>query len=512
MYIFLTHFSDYRFYNRRNALILSLFLQLYPIIMTKDKIIGREKEKEKLDKILQSDQAAFLALYGRRRVGKTFLIRQYLKNQIVFDISGAKEGDKKQQIANFFSEYVFRTKGQKETVLPNSWYQAFEYLARYLAELPETHSKHVVFFDEMPWMDTPKSEFIGALDFFWNQHVSRLENVLLIACGSTSSWIRKNLINAIGGLHNRVTHRMKLMPFNLYETQLFLQNAGVNLSTYQVLELYMVMGGIPFYLKEVEKGKSSTQLIDEICFTPQGLLGEEYEHLYYSLFKNAALHVAIVEVLAEHPQGMSRAEIGTLAKMGEGQLTKTLEELEDCDFISAFRPIFNKKKETIYKLTDFYSLFYLKFIRKNKNAGHKIWEQLSKESTYRAWSGYAFENIAMAHIPQIKSALGISGVFTQHGSWKFKGNEVLPGAQVDMVIDRTDQTIHVCEAKFTKENYAITVEYAEKLRLKKMIFKQATQTKKAVFTTLITTWPALQNAWYLEAVDNEISMDKLFLP
>jgi uncharacterized protein len=474
------------------------------------KIIGRQKEKLRLDKIMQSNQAEFLALYGRRRVGKTFLIRQYLKNHIVFDISGSKEGSKNQQINDFFAEYLNRTKAQRETKSPNSWQEAFRYLAKYLSELPENGEKYVVFIDEMPWMDTPRSEFISALEFFWNQHVSKMDNVLLIACGSASSWIRKNLINARGGLYNRITQRMKLMPFNLYETNVFLQNNGVNLPQYQILELYMAMGGIPFYLKEVEKGKSATQLIDEICFSPQGLLTEEYEQLYHSLFRNAELHVTIIETLAANPQGMSRTEIANATKMPESSLSRTLEELTECDFITLFNPFLNKKKEGIYKLTDLCSLFYLKFIQNNKGSGSKIWEQLSKQSTYIAWSGYAFENICLMHTDQIKAALGISGVFTQHSSWKFKGNDALTGAQIDMVIDRADQIIHICEAKFTKENFAINNTYAEQLRLRKSIFKQATETKKAVFTTLLTTYPALKNKYYLAEIDNEITMDKLF--
>jgi uncharacterized protein len=333
---------------------------------------------------------------------------------------------------------------------------------------------------------------------------------LLVACGSASSWIRKNLINARGGLYNRVTKRMKLMPFNLHETNIFLNSMGVNLPQYQVLELYMAMGGIPFYLKEVEKGKSATQLIDEICFSPQGLLTEEYEQLYHSLFRNAELHVTIIEALAANPQGMLRTELAVATKIAESQLSRTLEELEECDFISFFSPFLNKKKEGVYKLTDLYSLFYLKFIQPNKGSASKIWEQLSQQTTYKAWSGYAFENICMMHTNQIKAALGISGVFTQQSAWKFKGTDELSGAQIDMVIDRADQIIHVCEAKFTKENFVLNNDYAAQLRLRKSIFKQATQTKKAVFTTLLTTYPALKNKYYLEEIDNEITMDKLF--
>ncbi len=473
-------------------------------------LIGREKEKEKLDKILQSRQSEFLALFGRRRVGKTFLIRQYLKNDIVFEISGTKEGSKEQQIQHFFSEYVHRTQAQKKTIPPKSWYDIFDYLSAYLSELPPKTTKHVVFIDEMPWLDTPKSDFISALDFFWNQHVSKMDNILLIACGSATSWIRNNLINARGGLYNRITQRIKLMPFNLHETAIFLESLHVKLPQYQILELYMVMGGIPFYLKEIVKGKSATQLIDDICFAPSGLLNSEYGQLYHALFRNADHHIKVVETLAAHPQGMTRNDLAFKTQIAEGSLTNTLEELVECDFISHFQPFINKKKDAVYKLTDLYSLFYLKFIKPNKGVAHKIWEQLSNQSSYVAWSGYAFENICMMHTRQIKSSLGISGVFTKHSSWKFKGDDVLPGTQIDMVIDRADQIIHICEAKFTKENYALTQANTELLRLKKSVFKQATATKKAVFTTLFTTYPALQNKYYLEEIDSEVTMYNLF--
>lgn len=232
--------------------------------------------------------------------------------------------------------------------------------------------------------------------------------------------------------------------------------------------------------------------------------------MYHSLFKNAEYHIAIIEALAAQPQGMTRVDLSTHTKISEATLSRTLEELEECDFISIFQPFSKKKKEAIYKLTDLYSLFFLKFIKPNKGGGSHIWEQLSKQSTYAAWSGYAFENICMMHINQIKATLGIRGVYTKHSSWKFKGNDELPGAQIDMIIDRADQIIHLCEAKFTKENFSINNAYAAQLRLKKTIFKQATKTKKATFTTLLTTYPALQNKYYLEEVDNEITMDKLF--
>ncbi len=476
------------------------------------RLIGREQETAKLDSILASVNAEFLAVYGRRRVGKTFLIRQHLKDNIVFDFTGTREGTKEEQLNNFFEEYLKRTKGTKEKQSPLTWQDAFRYLIKYLNALPIKKLKHVVFIDEMPWLDNPKSNFIAALEYFWNQHVSNMDNILLIACGSASSWIKKKLINARGGLHNRITQRIKLVPFTLHETALFIKSIGANLTQYQIVEIYMAVGGIPFYLKEVTKGKSATQLIDDICFSPKGLLNGEYAQLYHSLFKNAVRHLKIIEALAAKPQGMPRADIARKTRLSEASLSRTLEELVECDFISFYEPLINKKKEAIYKLTDLYSLFYLKFIKANKGGGKGTWQQLSAKSTFTAWSGYAFENICMLHINQIKKALGISGIYSTTSSWLFKGNDTLPGCQIDMIIDRADQTINLCEAKFTKENFAITKTYAAQLRMKKSIFRQATQTKKATFNTLLTTYPAIKNQHYLGEIDNEITIDKLFEP
>ena len=474
------------------------------------KIIGREKEIDKLNKLLLSNQAEFLAIYGRRRVGKTFLIRQHFRNNLIFDFSGTKDVSITQQLSNFFEEYLKRTKGQRETKIPTSWHDAFKYLASFLTTESELNpsQKLVVFIDEMPWIDTPKSAFISALEFFWNQHVSKLNNIILIGCGSASSWIRQKLINARGGLYNRVTQRIKLVPFNLHETELFLLERGINLTRYQILELYMAMGGIPFYLNEIEKGKSATQSINEICFSRNGLLHDEYFQLYHSLFKNAENHIKIIETLASKPQGIIRSDLAGDTKISDGSISRALEELVECDFVSIYQPFVNKKKESIYKLTDLYSLFYLKFIKENK--GNKGWEQLSNQSSYTAWSGYAFENICMQHIEQIRVALGINGIFSNTSSWKFKGNDALQGTQIDMLIDRADQVINLCEAKFTKDNFTITNSYSAQLKLKKSIFRQITQTKKAIFTTLLTTYPAIQNKYYLEEIENEISMEKLF--
>ena len=245
-----------------------------------------------------------------------------------------------------------------------------------------------------------------------------------------------------------------------------------------MIEIYMAMGGIPFYLKEITGGKSATQLIDTICFSKQGLLQEEYSQLYHSLFRNAEYHVTLIETLASQPQGMTRQDIAAKTRLSEATLNRTIEELVECDFISFYEPLLNKKKEAIYKLTDLYSLFYLKFIRGNRNGGQGTWKQLSAKPTFTAWSGYAFENICMQHIDQIRRALGIHGIYSRTGSWLFKGDDTLAGCQIDMLIDRSDQTINLCEAKFTRENFTIVKSYATQLRMKKSIFRRLHRQKR----------------------------------
>ena len=476
-------------------------------------IIGREKELEILDKLLNSKTAEFLAIYGRRRVGKTFLIHEFFKSHMVFSFSGSFEVSTEVQIGNFFREYIRFTKGQRETEKPKDWSTAFSYLTDYLYTLQgNSRKKSVIFIDEMPWLDVPKSGFVSALEYFWNQHVSKMNHVLLIACGSAASWMQKKLLKSKGGLYNRVTRRIKLEPFNLYETAAFCKQKRLRFSQYQIIQLYMIMGGIPFYLNELYPGKSVTQLIDEICFSSTGLLSNEYEQLYYSLFKNADNHISIIEALSDHPYGLLRNQLVKKSELPDGgTFTRTLEELLESGFIIKYRPFHKKQKDSLYRLIDLYSLFYLRFIKGNVSDRVNTWQRLSSESRFTAWSGYAYENICMLHTRQILTKLGLSGTITQISSWHHKGNDEIPGAQIDLLIDRKDGFINLCEAKFSNKEYIITKDYATNLRQKRVVFEHVTKTKKSVVTTLISTYPAIQNKYYLEEIHSEVGMDDLFI-
>lgn len=474
-------------------------------------IIGREREIEKIDKLLASGSPEFLALYGRRRVGKTFLIREYLKSQIDFFFTGAFEMETDIQLENFFREYISRTQGKKETSSPKDWNTAFHYLADYLNSLQTRKKKVVVFIDELPWLDRPKSGFLPALEYFWNRHVSAMDHVLLIVCGSAASWMQKNLFKAKGGLHNRVTARIKLLPFNLYETELFCKKRNLKLSKYQIVQLYMAMGGIPFYLNQLSPGKSAEQLIDEICFRSTGLLSNEYEQLYYSLFKNAENHKSIIEALASHPNGMVRGDLVENTSMSDGgTFTRALDDLLESGFVSKYLPFSNKKKDSIYRLSDLYSLFYLKFIKGNVSDAPHTWQKISAQSSFKAWSGYAYETICMLHPTLLIKKLGLSGTFTEIWSWKHRENDEMPGAQIDLLIDRKDGVVNLCEVKFTDSEFVITKDYNADLRRKRSVFTHVTKTKKSVLTTLITTYPAFQNKYYSEEIHSEITMADLF--
>jgi len=475
-------------------------------------IIGRAQELALLDKIIASKRAEFLAIYGRRRVGKTYLISEYLKSHIVFSFSGSFEQPTKRQIGNFFREYIRYTKGQEESNPPKDWNTAFSYLTDYLYSLSnKSNSKVVVFIDEMPWLDTPKSAFVPALEYFWNQHVSKMDHVVLIACGSTASWMKKKLLKSKGGLYNRVTRRIQLEPFNLYQTEVFCKQKKFKFSRYQIIQLYMVMGGIPFYLNELSSGKSVVQLIDKICFSATGLLTDEYEQLYYSLFKNAANHIAVIETLAKHPYGLVRNQVVKKSGVPDGgTFTRTIEELLDSGFIIKYQPFQKKEKDSIYRLIDLYSLFYLRFIKGTNSRQTNSWQLLSNDSKFISWSGYAYENICLLHTSQILKKLGLAGTITQTSSWYYKGNEEIPGAQIDLLVDRKDGVVNLCEAKFSNKEFVLTKEYVGKLRRRRGIFEQATNTKKSVVTTLITTYPAIQNKYYLEEIHSEVVMDDLF--
>ena len=469
-------------------------------------IIGRNEEKKILQSVLDSNKSEFVAVYGRRRVGKTFLIRNVLENTITFQVTGMGNVKLLAQLTNFHIA-LQKLQPDNQILQVDNWLMAFQQLIGYLELHPS--GKKVIFIDELPWFDTKGSGFIQALEHFWNSWASTRNDIKLITCGSAASWMINKLINNKGGLHNRITKRIRIVPFTLNECEQFIQYNHSVLDKYQIIQLYMVLGGIPYYWNEVLANESASQNINRICFTENGILRKEFSNLFSSLFYNPEKHLLVVNALATKAKGLTREDILLITKLpNAGSSTKILEELEESGFIRKYIPFGKKSKNSLYQLVDFYTLFYLKFIQGTSILDKDFWLNAIDNPQHRAWSGYAFEQVCLYHLQQIKQGLGISGIQTQTSSWRSTISD--NGSQVDLVIDRRDQVVNLCEMKYSINSFIIDKKYAEELRNKIGTFKYETKTKKSVFLTLITTFGIQQNSHSAGLVQNSLTMDILF--
>ena len=483
-----------------------------------EKIIGRANEIEKLSKILGSKSAEFLAIYGRRRVGKTFLIRNFfIRKGVYFELAGEKDAGRKTQLENFHRSILETFKPGFPIKRPETWKEAFSILTTFIEAQPKK-KQVIIFLDELPWMASKRSGLIQALDYEWNRKWSHIGNLILVVCGSAASWILEKLIHAKGGLHNRITHTIHLTPFSLGEADLYLKSRGVNLKPMQLLELYMVMGGVPHYLRQVEKGKSATQIIHSLCFQRDGFLFSEFGRLFKSLFDHSDVHNRIIREIVKKRNGISREELLQATGFSSGgTFQKRLIELEESGFIDLFIPFGKRKKDFHIKVVDEYTLFFLHWIApvaKKSSIGYNpnYWLNVSKEPKYRSWAGYAFEAVCMKHVDRIIKSLGIENFAGEIGTWRFipakKSKE--RGAQIDLLIDRSDNSINICEIKFSNNMFSIDKSYAKNLINKMKVFEEKTKTKKQVFLTMITTMGIKKNIWSEDLVGSEVVLKNLF--
>jgi hypothetical protein len=468
------------------------------------KIIGRKPELALLSETLDSDKPELVAIYGRRRVGKTFLIREHYKSNFVFEVTGLSKGSLSDQIENFTKEIRKRT-SDLTIKTPRKWVVAFTLLEQYIESL-STKKKKVIFIDEFPWMATPRSKFLMAFENFWNHFASKRNDLIVVVCGSAASFMVQKIIKNKGGLHNRITKKIRLLPFNLNETELFLKNKGINYTHYDILQLYMAIGGIPHYLESLKKGDSVTQNIDRICFEKDGVLNDEFYQLFSSLFEDSEKHLAIITALASTRKGISRGELVIKSKVPSGgDFSLKLNELIESGFVSEYNYYQNKKKLSLYRLSDEYSLFFLKFIDKNKAAGPGTWQNLFTSQSYKSWLGFSFETLCLKHIGQIKKGLRIDAIYSINSSW-FNDN-----AQIDLLIDRNDNVINICELKFYNSQFTIDKNYHANLRNKIIEFQKETKTNKNIFLTMVTTFGVNQNQYSTEIMENELTMECLFI-
>lgn len=465
-------------------------------------MVGRIKEIQQLQQLLQDNRSHFVAVYGRRRIGKTFLIRELFKNDFTFYVTGMANASLKLQLSNF-NLSLRKLKAFDETnPIATDWLTAFHQLATPLEKSKQR--KKIIFIDELPWMDTPRSNFLSAFEHFWNSWASARNDIFLVVCGSSASWMINKLINNKGGLHNRIAARIKLNPFTLKETAEFLKTKKVNYTQYQMVQLYMAFGGVPYYLEQIDCKKSALQNINNLCFGEDAVFKTEYQLLFKSLFKNAEQHIQIVKAISSANQGISRNEIIKQTNFTNGGgLTSVLNELIESNFIRQYVKTGQKKRDSLYQLVDNFVLFYHKFMVNTKLQGNNAWLNIINTPQYYAWAGNAFEMVCLQHINQIKTALGIQGVQTQISTWR---NEI---AQIDLVIDRKDDVINLLEIKFSESQFTIDKHYEANLRNKRSAFMQDVKTKKALWIIILTTFGLVDNK-YSHIAQHSFTMDILF--
>lgn len=477
-------------------------------------IIGREKEKRLLQEAFTSEKPEFIALYGRRRVGKTYLVKNFFENKhcAFIYVSGMKNGSYEQQLKNFCD-------GLKEVIFPGlevpaDWMEAFHLFTELIKKI-ELKKKIVLFLDELPWLATKKSKLLDALDYYWNRYWSHDSRVKLIVCGSAASWMLKKIIYNKGGLYNRITLQFRLEPFLLLETKQFLESNSIHLTHRQILEIYMITGGIPYYLTQIRKGLSAAQNIDELAFNKQGVLYQEFDRLFESLFDQADMYVNLIRIISEYRYGIGQEEILKKSEFTStgGRAKEKLRDLEEAGFIMSFLPHEHKRKGIYYRLIDEYCYFYLKWIEPYKKHTQKFvktsWASLRATSSWKAWSGYAFEVICLKHVNQIREALHLNpSCFA--ASWRYEGQKEERGAQIDLLFDRNDDAITICEIKYTDEPFKIDKEYFLTLKQKIELYKKVTRTRKQLFLAFVASTGIKSNLYSEENVSGCVTLEDLF--
>lgn len=479
-----------------------------------DLLVGRKNEINYLETIMKSKEAEFVVVYGRRRVGKTFLVNSFFNDDYAFKLTGLAQKSKREQLANFTVSLNRYGNGKKFTK-PRTWYEAFEKLRELLeSKRPRTSRKtakhkRIIFLDELPWIDSRGSNLVSALEHFWNDWAVTQNDIVLIVCGSATSWITRKILKNKGGLHNRVTQKLFIRPFNLAECKEYIFRQGIEMEDKEIVECYMIMGGIPYYLKNLRRGASLSQNVDEMFFAERGRLDDEFDALYNSLFEKSENYIKVVEALSTKNKGLTREEILEATKLEvNGHFSKVLKDLIDCDFIRYYKGFGSKTRMGIYQLIDPFTLFYFKFIKKYGHSDKPFWQYQIGTRRHDTWAGLAFELLCLNHHQQIEKSLGISGVITQVYSW-VTPSDAVEKAQIDLIIQRADKVINLCEMKFYDDVYAMKSKDYDDMTRRVRAFRERRKTRAAIHPVLVTTFGLTPNK-YSHIFQNIVTVDELF--
>jgi uncharacterized protein len=472
-------------------------------------LIGREEEQKILLEALASDRSELVAVFGRRRVGKTYLVKHVYQEHLTFEIKGLENSSNIKQLRYFVRQIAAYDQSPVPVKNPSNWLEAFFILAQFLDKQPKG-KKLVVLLDEIPWLAAHKSGIIMGLSWFWNSWAEwhRHNKVVVVICGSAVSWMKDKIVNDRGGLHNRITKRVFVDPFSLTETEAYLHNRNIFFDHFQITQLYMALGGIPYYLNGIQADKSVAQNLHDLCFSKNGLLHDEFSKLYSVLYANADSHIKIIRILAEAQQGLTLSTIMEKGQFSESDNPlKVLEELEQSGFITDYYLFDKSNKDLIYRLTDAYSLFYLRFIEQNKGEGNDNWNDISQTQDAKDWADYAFENTSLQHLTQIKKAMGLDTIFAPSSAFLTNDTD----QQIELLLDRNDQIISLFEIKFYNTEFTLSEADAKALRQQMWAFKEKTKTKKHLMIVLLTTFGMEHNKHSLGLVEKILTMDDLFL-
>ena len=478
-------------------------------------MIGRKNEIDILNKLYNSNKSQFVAVYGRRRVGKTYLVNEVFSGKITFRHAGlspvesdtdTSDSPLRKQLKHFYNSLLLH--GMKKSRCPDNWMDAFLLLEMFLQSIDDG-SRQLIFIDELPWLDTPKSGFITAFEGFWNTWACSRKNLMLVVCGSATSWMTDKLINNHGGLYNRLTYEIKLSAFTLGECEQYFKSENILLSRYDIVQAYMITGGIPYYLSYFQSGLSLAQNVDAIFFEANAPLRNEFNRLFSAIFNNPEMMMSIIHAISSVNYGCTRSEIAEKAGFSiGGTLTNALSALIASDFIIRYVPFGCSKREEYYKLTDPFCNFYIKFVEDRDSLCKDFGLTNILSQNVISWRGLAFENVCFNHIEQIKKALGISGVSTKQSAWsKRKGDE--SGTQIDMIIERKDNVINMCEIKFYGDEVVVDKNYDRILRHRQALLAEEVSPKMAIHSTLITTYGLKYNEYSGDFI-KVIDMNSLF--
>lgn len=420
------------------------------------RFVGRELELKKLRAIGEADEPSIVVVYGRRRVGKTELLEQAFRHRNILKFEGIEGLSEKDQYANAMrqlAKYVGEDLLTKVQI--TSWSEFFDLVARYTKEGTWT-----IYLEELQWLANYESKLLSELKYAWDNQFRRNPKLLLILCGSAPSFMLEKVVHS-KALYNRSQHEIHLQELSISETKLFLKNR----SDREIFNAYLSVGGIPEYLKWVDKESSVFQGLCTHAFTSGSFFSREFEKIFTSSLANNKHYREIIETLSRC-KFLSREELAEKLKLTSGgTLSILLTDLEKCGFISKYCPynLSNSSNVIRYAIADNYLHFYFNFIRpiqsKIENGDYnEVPQSAIKMDSYAKWLGFAFERWCRKYSRVIAKILGFSGVQYRSGAYFSRAtNKKDPGYQIDLVFDRADKVYTICEMKYLQSPAGIKV-------------------------------------------------------